>query len=130
MNNRTKALHSLCLGERGRGGRDQHLEQEDRLTSWVKLRLLFSKWVNTIFWPWTYILKFGSIVCILFVCVQLCPTLCNPMGCSHQAPLSMGFSQQEHWSGLSFPPPGDIPNPGIKPTSPSSPELAGNFFTI
>ena len=44
---------------------------------------------------------------------QSCPTLCNPMDCSPQAPLSMGFSRQEHWSGLSRPPPGDLPNPGI-----------------
>ena len=35
-----------------------------------------------------------------------------------QAPLSMGFSRQEYWSGLPFPPPGDLPNPGIKPESP------------
>ena len=36
---------------------------------------------------------------------QLCPTLCDPMDCSYQAPLSMGFSRQEHWSGLPFPSP-------------------------
>ena len=38
---------------------------------------------------------------------------------AHQAPLSMGFSRQEYWSGLPFPPPGDLPNPGIKPRSPA-----------
>ena len=48
--------------------------------------------------------------------VQSCPTLCNPMDCSHQS-LSMRLSQQEYWSGLSFPPPEDLPNPGIKPVS-------------
>ena len=37
---------------------------------------------------------------------------------AHQAPLSMGFSRQEHWSGLSFPSPGDLPDPGIEPGSP------------
>ena len=37
-----------------------------------------------------------------------------PWTVAHQAPLSMGFSRQEHWSGLSFPLPGDLPNPGIK----------------
>ena len=36
---------------------------------------------------------------------------------AHQAPWSMGFSRQEYWSGLPFPSPGDLPNPGIKPTS-------------
>ena len=45
-----------------------------------------------------------------------------------QAPLSMEFSRQEYWSGLPFPPPGDLPNPGIKPVSPTSPVLAGGFF--
>ena len=46
-----------------------------------------------------------------------------------QAPLPMGFSKQEYWSRLPFPPPGDLPDPGIKPTSPASPALAGGFFT-
>ena len=41
-------------------------------------------------------------------------------------PLSMGFSRQEYWSGLSFSLPGDLPDPGIKPVSPA---LAGKFFT-
>ena len=38
---------------------------------------------------------------------------------AHQAPLSMGFSRQEYWSGLPYPPPGRLPNPGIKPRSPA-----------
>ena len=48
---------------------------------------------------------------------------------AHQAPLSMGFSRQEHWSGLPFPSPGDLPDPGIKPTSLRSPALAGRLLT-
>ena len=48
---------------------------------------------------------------------------------AHQAHLFMGFSRQEYWSGLPFPSPGDLPNPGIKPTSLASPALAGRFFT-
>ena len=48
---------------------------------------------------------------------------------AHQVPQSMGFSRQEYWSGLPFPFPGDLPNPGIKPAS-LSPALAGGFFTI
>ena len=51
-----------------------------------------------------------------------------PWNIAHQAPLSMGFSRQEYWSGLPFPPPGDLLDPGIKPTSLVSPELAGRFF--
>ena len=42
---------------------------------------------------------------------------------AHEAPLSMGFSRQGHWSGLPFPPPEDLPNPGIKSTSPASAAL-------
>ena len=44
-------------------------------------------------------------------------------------PLSMGFPMQECWSALLLPPPGDLPNPGIKPTSPVAPALAGRLFT-
>ena len=43
-----------------------------------------------------------------------------------QVPLSMGFSREEYWSGLPFPSPGDLPDPGIEPGSPA---LAGGFFT-
>ena len=46
-----------------------------------------------------------------------------------QAPLSMRFSGQEYFSGLPFPPPGDLPNPGIEPMSLKSPALAIGFFT-
>ena len=46
---------------------------------------------------------------------QLCLTLCNPMGVSCQAPLSMGFLRLEYWSGSLFPSPGDLPHPGIDP---------------
>ena len=44
--------------------------------------------------------------------------LVAPWTVAHQAPLSMGFSRQEYWSGLPFPSPGDLPNPGIEPRSP------------
>jgi len=51
--------------------------------------------------------------------IQSCPTLCDPWTVAHQAPLSMGFSMQEFWSGLPFPSPGDLPDPGIEPRSPT-----------
>ena len=47
----------------------------------------------------------------------------TPFAATCQAPLSMGFSRQEYWNGLPFPPPGDHPNSGIKPESPVSPAL-------
>ena len=61
--------------------------------------------------------------------LQSCPTLCDTRDYSRQAPLSMGFSRQEHWSGLPFPLPGHLPDPGIELTSLMSPALAGGFFT-
>ena len=48
---------------------------------------------------------------------------------ARQAPLSVGFSREEHWSGLPCPPPGDLPDPGIEPMTPVSPAMAGEFFT-
>ena len=48
---------------------------------------------------------------------------------ARQAPLSMGFSRQEYWSGLLCPPPGDLPDPGIEPMSLMSPALAAELFT-
>ena len=52
-----------------------------------------------------------------------------PWTTTHQAPLFMEFSRQEYWSGFPFPPPGDLPEPGLKSTSPESPALADGFFT-
>ena len=65
--------------------------------------------------------------CVLssFSCVRLFVTPWT-VGC--QAPLSMGFSRQEYWSGLPFPSPGDLPDPGIEPASLMSPALVGGFF--
>ena len=46
---------------------------------------------------------------------------------AQQVSLYVGFSRQEYWSGLPFPPPGDLPDPGIEPTSPVSPALTGSL---
>ena len=63
----------------------------------------------------------------LCVCVLNCvQCFVIPWTVAHQAPLSMEFSRQEY---LPFPSPGDLPNPGIKPPSLSSPALASEFFT-
>ena len=53
----------------------------------------------------------------------------TPWAAAHQAPLSTGFSRQESWSGVRFPPPGDLLAPGIEPTSFASLALAGGSFT-
>ena len=66
--------------------------------------------------------------------LQSCSTVCNARlyatlwTVTHQAPLSMGFSRQEYWSGLPFLLPGDLPDTGIETAVPVSPALAGGFF--
>ena len=50
---------------------------------------------------------------------KLCPAFVTPCTVACQAPLSVGFSGQEYWSGLPFPSPGDLPNPGIEPRFPA-----------
>ena len=72
-------------------------------------------------------LKDPQSLLILFPC--LCACVLSRFSHAHQAPLSMGFSRQEYWSGLSCPLPGDLPDPGIEPVSPESSALAGGFFT-
>ena len=68
-----------------------------------------------------------NMLCTAYMCcvcaksLQSCLTLCDPRDCSLQAPLSMGFFRQEHWSGLASSPPGHLPDSGIKPTSLTSP---------
>ena len=67
----------------------------------------------------------------LFRCaksLQSCPVLCNPMDGSPPGSSGHGFSRQKYWSGLSFPPPGDLPEE-IEPASFLSPAMAGRFFT-
>ena len=71
----------------------------------------------------------NSLTCVLshFSCVWLCATLWT-VAC--QAPLSMEFSRQEYRSGLPFPSPGDLPDPGIEPVSLASPTLIGGFLPL
>ena len=96
-------------------------------------------WKITIF----ILTDFHSICIVLFIIVQLLyyvqirsdQSLSRvrffviPWTVAPQAPLSMGFSRQEYWSGLPCPPPGDLSNSGIKPVSLTSPALGGGFFT-
>ena len=76
-----------------------------------------------------------SVCVCVCVCVcactrtQFCPILCNPLDYSLPGSSVDVISQQEYWSGLPFPPPGDLPNPEIKPVSPAFPALAGRFST-
>ena len=84
------------------------------------------------FLSWTNLEFYKGRVCV-YVCVlshfshvQLFVTLWTV---AHQVPLTMGFSSQEYWNGLSCPPPSDLSNPGMEPESLMSPALAGGFFT-
>ena len=67
---------------------------------------------------------------VSFTCVYACSVVSDsatPWTVAHQAPLSMEFPRQEYWNGLPFPPPGDLPDPGIKSVFLA---LAGRFFTL
>ena len=68
--------------------------------------------------------KLYTKVCCCSLVTNQCQTFLQPYG-AQQAPVSMGFPRKEYWSGLPFPSPGDLPNPGIKPESPA---LTGVFF--
>ena len=63
-------------------------------------------------------------------CLVVSNSFVNPWTVAHQGPLSMEFSKQEYWSGLLFPTPGDLPDPGIEPTSLVFSALAGFFTTV
>ena len=129
------------------------LEREERnaiMFSWTHERTWFGKWsrslklINTfnenesrafdflVRAPHCFILCFlWSIASLFFdpMFSALCSfaTLCT---IARQAPLSMRFSRQEYWSALPCPLPGDLPDPGIKPTSLMFPALASRFFII
>ena len=74
----------------------------------------------------------GKLIYNLCACVCACSVMSNSLQSHgpHQAPLSIRFPRQEYRSGLPFPSPGDLPDPGIKPTSPVSLTLAEGFFTM
>ena len=65
----------------------------------------------------------------MHVCSVVFNSFAIPWTVAIRAPLAMGFSKQEYWSGLPFPIPGDLPGSGTEPTSLTSPAWAGRFFT-
>ena len=68
----------------------------------------------------------------VFTCICVCAQSLRRVRlfAAIQTPLSMGFSRQKYWSGLPFPSPGHLPNPGIEPASLAPPPLASGFFTV
>ena len=98
-----------------------------------KQHRLIAKWVVSANLQKKEKLAMTTVSCM---CTRVCaPSVSHvrlfaaPQTVVHQAPLPMEFSRQVYWSGFPFPTPGDLPNPGIEPTSPLSPALAGRFFT-
>ena len=71
----------------------------------------------------------NSVLAVLLSCFSFVWLFATLWTVAHQAPLSTGFSRQEYWSGLPFPVPGDLPNPGIEPESLMSPTLTAGFLT-
>ena len=68
----------------------------------------------------------GAILIVVVCALSRVQLFATPWTVAHEAPQFMGFSRQEYWSGLSFPPPGDLPNPGIELESSA---VTGRFFT-
>ena len=125
-----------------------HLSQE-ALPNWPSQRLALPALLQCSGLPpvrcciWTFggisemVFMLGSTECYGLVCVCVCMRVwvcyllsharlfVTPLTAACQAPLSMEFSRQEYWSGLPFPSPGDLPDPGIEPRSPA---LLGRFF--
>ena len=103
-------LHKLFLLWKQKHCRLQHLWEDRHRSAWE-----------------TYCVCMRACLCARPLShVQLFET---PSIVSHQDPLSMQISRQEYWSGLPCLPSGDLPDPGMEPTSPASPALAGKFFT-
>ena len=129
--NGSSALHSECENHR-------HLRQQRKvpeLRAWVPFTLISSSYRVTIYSVATLLpgadghqihvhagkrdhLPLRSLKVKVLV-AESCLTLCNLWKIAHQAPLSMEFSRQEYWNGLSFPSPGDLPDLGIKSGSPA-----------
>ena len=98
----------------------------------VFIGLCFPVLKNTLVWAYVYLAlqapNLCSHLCVcMHVCAQSCLTLCSFMDCSPPVLLSMEFTRQEYWSALPFSPPGDLPDPGVKPVSRA---LASVFFTM
>ena len=73
--------------------------------------------------------RFSNKMAIVVQLLSRVRLFATPWTVARQVPLSMGFPRQEYWSGLPFPSPGNLPDPGIEPSSFMSPTLAGGFFT-
>ena len=103
-------------GYQGWGAWEGWIGRTQRIFRAVKILSIMLQW-------WIH------VIMLLWLCCFSHVQLCDPIDIARQAPLSMGFSRQEYWSGLPCLPPEDLPNPGIKLSSLTSPALAGRSFT-
>ena len=85
---------------------------KSRLGVWIKETLNLH--VLLTFRLFAYNKDIDKCACMCAKSLQPCPTLCSPMDCSPPAPLSMGFSREEYWSELPYPPPEHHPDSGIE----------------
>ena len=96
------------------------------IEQWKVLLLLFSP-LKEIIHNFCFLERKCVLCCAKLL--QSCLTLCDPMVCDCQTPLSMRISRQEYWNGLPCPPLGDLTDPRVEPASLTSPALIGMFFT-
>ena len=94
-----------------------------------KKDLHFEGWVSLLVDHWLKLFLGYYFMCVCQVASIVSDSLRPLKTVAHQAPLSMGFSRQDYWSGLPCPLPGDLPDPGIEPGSCTFPTLAGALFT-
>ena len=99
-------------------------------TQWSKPELFLLPLLQSSFLTYHQVPVIYLLVCMCAKLLQSCLLFVTIWAIAHQAPLSMGFSRQEYWSGLPCSPPGDLPDPGIEPGSLMSPVLAGGFFFL
>ena len=107
----------------------EHTWSDSLLIPGLKFREIFHDFPVTFSYCLRLIFRYKKVhVCVSAKLLQACLTVqLHGLYVAHQAPLSMGFSRQEYWSGLPCPPAGDLPCPGIEPGSPA---LAGRYFSI
>ena len=94
------------------------------LTKQWKVLLFFFFFLKGIIHNFCFLRRKCVLCCAKLL--QSCLTLCDPMVCDCQTPLSMRFSRQEYWNGLPCHPPGDLPDPRIEPATPAAPALQAN----
>ena len=88
------------------------------LSKWDRIACNFQSILSILALNYIFIKLSASCVCVC-VCAQSHPACCDSQDYSTQVPLCMEFSRQEYWSGLPFPSSGNLPDPGIKPASPT-----------